>query len=69
MRTMEIKLPENCENFSKTNKCHKWLKESFRKNKLSQEELFLLPSEVQRKAVQICAKCPFYREKKNFFRL
>jgi hypothetical protein len=65
MSSIEIKLPENCENFSKTNKCHKWLKESFKKNKLSKEELFLLPSEEQKKAIQICSKCPYYKRKSD----
>ena len=62
MAPIEIKLPENCENFAKTNKCHRWLKENFRKNKLSKEELYLLSSEEQKRAIQICAKCPFYKK-------
>ena len=61
---MEIKLPENCENFSKTNKCHRWLKENFRRNKLSKEEMILLPPEEQKKTIRICAKCPFYKKRK-----
>lgn len=62
---MEIKLPENCINFSKTDQCHSWLKENFRRKNLSSLEIYLLSSQEQEKAIQICAKCPYYKKRED----